>query len=380
MDNIEYSITDRLPESLNRDNIKEVAMAVDEELRKIDIITKVASIYPRIDELPSDLIDALAIQLHVDYYDAGLPLAMRRELVKKSIPWHLRKGTPGVVEDVVATVFGTNAEVQEWFDYGGKPYYFKVVAENVDITKANIAQMKKAISTVKNLRSWLEKIDFRVSFLDDIANEIAETAGTTLRIGGSSGIEDYYPWGMRNPDISRHGYYERVGPLYRDGQYARDGTVVHTGVVPWGNVRGGRRDFDIDEMHLGMAYRLEDDLSETPTRGTGLIRSGYTRGRIENPLDMGVFIGAGLTLLDYELARDSVGHYAISVTFAEDTVRASDAGSIAAYFELRHGSNHRRDGTVARGRNTIVSDFYAPRRSGAHTRDGSFTRGQSILI
>ena len=78
MNQDEYRIADRLPESLNRDNMRELAEAIDEKMAEIDRMSELVSIYPRIDELSSNLIDALAVQFHVDYYDKTLPLDTRR--------------------------------------------------------------------------------------------------------------------------------------------------------------------------------------------------------------------------------------------------------------------------------------------------------------
>lgn len=63
----EYRIADRLPESLNRDNMRELAEVIDEKMAEINRMSELVSIYPRIDELSSSLIDALAVQFHVDY-------------------------------------------------------------------------------------------------------------------------------------------------------------------------------------------------------------------------------------------------------------------------------------------------------------------------
>lgn len=157
----EYNIADNLPESLNRENLKQVAQLIDDKLHELDMLSELVSIYPRIDELSSNFIDALAIQFHVDFYDTGLPLEKRRTLVKNSIRWHMRKGTVGVVQEVVQTVFDSGV-VSEWFKYSGQPYHFKVdLLSAPEITPENINLIVKCINTVKNVRSWLDGLGFR---------------------------------------------------------------------------------------------------------------------------------------------------------------------------------------------------------------------------
>lgn len=157
----EYRIADRLPESLNRDNMRELAEVIDEKMAEINQMSELVSIYPRIDKLSSNLVDALAIQFHVDYYDKSLPLDTRRSLVKKSMCWHLRKGTKGVVQEMVQTVFASGV-IHEWYEYGGDPYYFRVeLMTPMRITQDNLNLLVKLINLVKNVRSWLDELDFK---------------------------------------------------------------------------------------------------------------------------------------------------------------------------------------------------------------------------
>ncbi|PWL97415.1 MAG: phage tail protein I [Clostridiales bacterium] len=157
----EYRIADHLPESLNRDNLRELAELIDEKMAEINRMSELVSIYPRIDKLSSNLVDALAVQFHVDYYDKGLPLDTRRSLVKNSMRLHLRKGTKGVVQEMVQTIFASGV-VQEWYEYGGDPYYFRVgLMTSMRITPDNLNLLVKLINLVKNVRSWLDELDFK---------------------------------------------------------------------------------------------------------------------------------------------------------------------------------------------------------------------------
>lgn len=160
MNQSSYDIDSRLPESLNTDNMHELAKLVDEKLHELDVLAESVAIYPRINVLSSELINELAVQLHVDFYDSTLPLGTRRGLVKNSIRWHVKKGTRAVVQEMANVVFG-RAQVSEWFEYGGKPYHFKIdLLADAKMTPETAKLIVKAIETVKNVRSWLESIGF----------------------------------------------------------------------------------------------------------------------------------------------------------------------------------------------------------------------------
>lgn len=156
----DYKIRDNLPSSIDRQNIRDLAEVLDVKLQEINAMSELILLYPRIDELPENLIDALAEQFHVDFYDAEMSLQQKRTVVKNSIAWHRRKGTPSVVEEMVQTVF-ESAHVEEWFEYGGEPYHFRVTLITAPLTdKAVLDRLVDAINKTKNVRSWLEYVSF----------------------------------------------------------------------------------------------------------------------------------------------------------------------------------------------------------------------------
>lgn len=118
---------------------------------------KYVLIYARIDELDDDSINRLAWQFHIDFYDVTLPIQVRRELVKNAIRWHRHKGTPSAVEELISTVFDSG-RVNEWFEYGGEPYKFQVITTNESVTMDKAEEFIKALNSVKNERSWLDRV------------------------------------------------------------------------------------------------------------------------------------------------------------------------------------------------------------------------------
>ena len=104
--------------------------------------------------------DLLAWQLHVDFWDPDASLTVKRDIIKNSIPWHRRKGTPSAVEEGVPYAVDeiTNMTVSEWFDYGGDPYKFKVsTSDSMDLADL-LTRCVAAINILKNTRSWLDSL------------------------------------------------------------------------------------------------------------------------------------------------------------------------------------------------------------------------------
>lgn len=120
------NLKELLPSSIAGDEtIRNICDAIVEKLQMINEKANLVLLLPRLDQLPENLVDELAWQYHVDFYDYAASLDKKRALVRKAIEWHRRKGTPAAVEEVCAAVF-KSAKVYENWEYGGEPYHFQV--------------------------------------------------------------------------------------------------------------------------------------------------------------------------------------------------------------------------------------------------------------
>ncbi len=166
----ELSLLDLLPVTIKTEEITAVCRALDKQLMEISKRLIENIILPRIDELPENTVDLLAWQFHVDFYEPlGLDLEKKRELVKNAVVQHKEKGTKRAVEQLVKTVFFDDFKVVEWFTYGGRPYYFRIVIENGSVkTNEEYNLLIQAIDSAKNIRSHLEKIIYE----NDVKNKL----------------------------------------------------------------------------------------------------------------------------------------------------------------------------------------------------------------
>lgn len=135
---------------------KAFCAALQPQFQQLADEIKSCIIYSRISELDHSALDELAWQMHVDWYDANAELTVKRNLIKNSLAVHMKRGTPYAVELVVKDYFNYG-KVQEWFEYGGEPYHFRVVATSGDVSDPDkLHQLTKAINFSKNLRSFFE--------------------------------------------------------------------------------------------------------------------------------------------------------------------------------------------------------------------------------
>ena len=99
----------------------------------------------------------LAYAYKVDFWDDRISVDKKRLLIKDSILLHQKKGTLWAIERVLE-ILEVKADINEWFDYGGDPYYFKIKL-SIEQEFPHLNQLQKIVDVYKNVRSLFE-IDF----------------------------------------------------------------------------------------------------------------------------------------------------------------------------------------------------------------------------
>lgn len=144
-------------------NLKIFDEICEERFKDIDIEAVLVSI---IDNVPSDALPHLAEQYHITGNEGWLQAISeteKRNLIKSSIKMHRYKGTKYAIEEVFKTL-NIIGNVEEWFNYDGDPYHFKVILQifNRAINEETETKLRALIDEYKNERSWLEEIQFHL--------------------------------------------------------------------------------------------------------------------------------------------------------------------------------------------------------------------------
>lgn len=115
--------------------------------------------YSIIDSLPDEILDLLAIELRTMYYDENLDIEIKRNIIKNTLAWYAKAGTPAAVEELIQVIFGDGKTI-EWFDFAEPPYTpgtFDIIT-NASLTADRMESMLGIIDRVKNSRSHLRRI------------------------------------------------------------------------------------------------------------------------------------------------------------------------------------------------------------------------------
>lgn len=159
-------LTDALPKILAEQPwVQALAEASRKMRRRVMAYADRTRLFCDIDEAIDEALDALAVELQTPLYKNDYPLTVKRQIVKNSMLYYIRSGTRGAVEELLADIY-QGAEVEEWFEYGGEPNYFRVA---IDISRTTVpvagmtpAELESWLYSVKRASSALESLSYMI--------------------------------------------------------------------------------------------------------------------------------------------------------------------------------------------------------------------------
>lgn len=138
------------------------------------------------DSCDERLLPLLANAFHVEGLEGWnftATVQEKRNLLKESLLIHRYKGTKAALKRVLK-VLNVTGEIQEWFEYQGRPMYFKVVLEVFDkpLSIETETRLIELIYEYKNLRSKLEGIEIYLTETANMYTYCHLVSGTTISI------------------------------------------------------------------------------------------------------------------------------------------------------------------------------------------------------
>lgn len=141
----------------NDQDVRGFAAALNNQIRKLAGEVNKILIYGNINDQPEEVLDILAWQFNVAWYDANASIEVKRQAINDALIVARTLGTPAAVEKVVQIYFG-DGFVEEWWEYGGQPYHFRIVTNNEDATNAQAALLIKTVNAVKRKTAVLDTV------------------------------------------------------------------------------------------------------------------------------------------------------------------------------------------------------------------------------
>ncbi len=149
-----------LPVSMAKDiETQCISYALQRQIQRIIYHASRTRTVAMIDMLPETVLDVLATELRTPYYQEDMSIDTKRNIIKRTLLWHTRAGTPSAVEELIEVVFGEGSIV-EWFNYDEPPYTpatFDIIT-NAQMTEDMAEYFLSIILRVKNTRSHIRRI------------------------------------------------------------------------------------------------------------------------------------------------------------------------------------------------------------------------------
>lgn len=140
------------------------------------------SVFYCIDNLPESILDILAQDLNVPWYDYNYDVATKRKVIKNCFNVHRKLGTAGALKAAIQSIY-PNLTVQEWWEYDEDPFKFRVVLDlseeigNVPIITSDVL---KIIDVYKPSRAVLATNGILISGQEKISAADDYTANRLL--------------------------------------------------------------------------------------------------------------------------------------------------------------------------------------------------------
>lgn len=114
--------------------------------------------------------DAMAAELDAPFYSSNMDNERKRAIISAAFEYNSRIGTVSSINELLTAAFG-GGKIAEWYEYGGRPYYFKAEISRTDDTSINYnnyAYFLKTLEKIKNKRAKLEDISINNNLKNDI--------------------------------------------------------------------------------------------------------------------------------------------------------------------------------------------------------------------
>ena len=158
--------------------VRAISYAILAEKRRIMDEARQTRTMAMIDELPETVLDVLAVELRTPAYSEDFPIETKRTLIKGTLAFYQKLGTPSAVNWVIRSVFG-DGQIEEWFTYDGEAHHFRVRIRNDGTFRSLdvLENFMRLVDAVKRLSSWLDEIIVETDMGED-----------TTHVGGTMAI------------------------------------------------------------------------------------------------------------------------------------------------------------------------------------------------
>lgn len=153
--------------------IESISYALQNQVARVVAATEKTKCFSGIDQLDDATLDYFAVEMRTMYYDQSLSIDTKRAIIKNTLNWYTKGGTPSAVKELLSVVFG-EGQLEEWFNYDGDPFHFRAVLPvSQGAAVGNMNLFRELISKIKNVRSHVDELVLQ----DEVVLKLKTTEG-----------------------------------------------------------------------------------------------------------------------------------------------------------------------------------------------------------
>jgi P2-related tail formation protein len=157
-------LRDGLPDALWQEPwVQTLESVFAAEIARLLEKTETSIILAGIDKLPEFLLDALAEDMLLWNYRDTDSMERKRENIKKAWQFWSKAGTVEASRKIADVYFGHAATMEEWFQYGGLPNYFRVRVMDYSPPWSDILAVLDVADYFKRLSQEMEPIEIELA-------------------------------------------------------------------------------------------------------------------------------------------------------------------------------------------------------------------------
>lgn len=153
------SFLDLVP-SDNSIDMQCTSYAIYRSMQVIRSFSERLCLFANIDSFPEIILDYLAMEWRLPYYDSEFSIEVKRKLVQYGFQWNLIAGTVEGIEDLIQAIYQSGTVV-EWFDFPEEeqePGLFDINIEGDIISPDSVNEFNRILRKVKRLSNHLRKV------------------------------------------------------------------------------------------------------------------------------------------------------------------------------------------------------------------------------
>nr|WP_300838905.1 phage tail protein [uncultured Acetatifactor sp.] len=149
-----------LPPNLQTTENECFGYALDRQIARMHKLAKQITVWSDLDHVDPKYYDYLAMTIRAPYYKSEYDNNQKLGLIKSALLTRRNAGTIKAIEELMSHTL-TGASFIPWYEYGGRPYFFKVVADADEVNDDNMGEFVRMISAIKSARSIMEGIGMK---------------------------------------------------------------------------------------------------------------------------------------------------------------------------------------------------------------------------